>query len=36
MPVVEYYKTNPSDKFVNINGEQTIEEVHGEIISKLI
>ncbi len=35
MPAVEYYKNNPDYKFIDINGEQTIEEVQVEIQAKL-
>jgi len=34
-PVIEYFKNNPYYKFVSINGEQTIEEVHEEIMEKV-
>lgn len=34
-PVLEYLKSNPLYEFITINGEQTIPEVHQEIISKL-
>lgn len=33
-PVVEWYKNNAEYQFLDINGEQTVEEVHREIISK--
>jgi len=35
MPVINYYKENPDYNYVNINGEQTIEEVHKEIVKKI-
>ncbi|MHB1316624.1 MAG: nucleoside monophosphate kinase [Minisyncoccota bacterium] len=35
MPTVEYYKNNTDYDFFDINGEQTIEEVHGEMMKKL-
>lgn len=35
VPVIEYYRTHPSHRFLQIHGEQTIEQVHQEIISKL-
>jgi adenylate kinase family enzyme len=35
MPAVEYFKNNPHVDFLDINGEQTIEEVKQEIFSKL-
>lgn len=34
-PVIEYFKNNPYYKFITINGEQTIEEVHMEIMRKV-
>ena len=34
-PVVEYYRTHPDHRFLDINGLQTIAEVHQEIISKI-
>ena len=34
-PVIEWYKNNPDYNFLDINGEQTIEEVHGEIMEKV-
>jgi adenylate kinase len=34
VPAVEWFKNNPKFKFLGINGEQTIEKVHEEIISK--
>ncbi|OHA92236.1 MAG: hypothetical protein A3J09_02030 [Candidatus Zambryskibacteria bacterium RIFCSPLOWO2_02_FULL_51_21] len=33
MPAVEYFRANPYYRFFEINGEQTIEEVHAEIIA---
>ncbi len=32
---IEYFKNNPYYKFIAINGEQTIEEVHQEIMEKV-
>lgn len=32
---IEYFKNNPYYKFISINGEQTIEEVHREIVEKV-
>jgi adenylate kinase len=34
-PVIEYYRDNPRYNFVDINGEQTIKEVHDQIIEKI-
>lgn len=35
MPAVEYFKNDPDYKFISINGEQTIEEVHREVMEKV-
>ncbi len=35
MPAVEYLKNNSTYSFLDINGEQTIEEVHQEIMEKI-
>lgn len=35
LPCVDAYARDPRYTFVRVNGEQTIEEVHKEIISKL-
>ncbi len=35
VPVIEKLKNNPFYKFIEINGEQTVEEVHAEIVSKI-
>lgn len=34
-PCVETYKKDPSYTFIRVNGEQTIEQVHAELVSKL-
>lgn len=34
-PAVEFFATNPDYHFVKVNGEQTIEEVHQELMGKL-
>ncbi len=34
MPAVEYFRKNPYYRFFEINGEQTIEQVHAEIIGE--
>lgn len=34
VPAVEYFKTNPFFKVLEINGEQGVEAVHAEIIAK--
>jgi adenylate kinase family enzyme len=35
VPTIEYYKNNPRYKFIQIDGEQSIEDTHKEILSKL-
>jgi adenylate kinase family enzyme len=35
MPSINFFKANADCTFVDINGEQTIEEVHKEIINKV-
>lgn len=35
VPTVEYFKTDPNYKFYEINGEQSIEGVHSQIIKKI-
>ena len=35
MPCVEYFKNNEYCEFVDINGEQTIDQVHAEIMEKV-
>lgn len=35
MPSIEFFKNNKNCDFFDINGEQTIEQVHDEIISKV-
>lgn len=35
MPAIEFFKNNSYYSFFTINGEQTIEEVHEEIMSKI-
>ena len=35
LPVIEYYRGNPRYHFLDINGEQTIEEVHNNIVEKV-
>lgn len=34
-PAIEYFKNNPYYRFLDINGEQSIEEVHKEIMEKV-
>ncbi len=35
LPAVEYFRNNPSYRFLAINGEQTIEKVHVDILEKI-
>ncbi len=35
IPAIEYFKTNKNYNLLEINGEQTIEQVHNEILSKI-
>ncbi|HEY4515914.1 MAG TPA: nucleoside monophosphate kinase [Candidatus Paceibacterota bacterium] len=35
VPAIKHFKSNPYYKFISINGEQTIEEVHQEILGKI-
>jgi adenylate kinase len=35
LPTINYYKTNPYYNFVEINGEQPIDDVQNEILAKL-
>ncbi len=35
VPAIEYYKNNKHYKFLHINGIQSIEDIHKEIISKI-
>lgn len=35
IPVIDYFKSNTDVDFLSINGEQSIEEVSNELISKL-
>lgn len=35
VPTMEYFKDNPDYNFVDVDGENSIEEVHREIISKI-
>ncbi len=34
MPTIEYFRTNPIYRFVEVNGEQAIEDVFKELIGK--
>jgi adenylate kinase len=35
IPAIEYFKNNPYYKFISIDAEKSIEEVHGEIMEKV-
>lgn|SRR3989338_1835175 len=35
LPTLEFFRKNPYYKFIEINGEQTIEEVNKEVMNKL-
>jgi adenylate kinase family enzyme len=35
MPVLAHYKDDPRYKYIHVNGEQTIEQVHKELVEKL-
>jgi len=35
MPAVEYYREHPDYEFIEINGEQTIEAVHKDLMEKI-
>ncbi|TSD02888.1 MAG: adenylate kinase [Parcubacteria group bacterium Athens0714_16] len=35
VPTIEYFKTDPNYKFYEINGEQSIDEVHNQVIKKI-
>lgn len=35
VPVIEYFRTSPRVHFLEINGEQSVEAIHADIVSKL-
>lgn len=35
IPAIEFFKNNPEYKYVEINGEQTVEDVHRELTEKV-
>jgi len=35
VPALDFYKNNPDYQYLDINGEQTIEQVQAEILTKL-
>lgn len=34
-PVIDFFRNDPTYRFIDVNGEQTIEEVHQEILDKV-
>lgn len=35
VPAIEFYQSNPKYKFIKINGERSIEDIHKELIEKI-
>jgi adenylate kinase family enzyme len=35
VPAIEFFKVNPNYNYIDVNGEQTIEEVYAEMIEKI-
>ncbi len=35
VPAIEFFKVNPNYNFIDVNGEQSIEEVYAEMMQKL-
>jgi adenylate kinase family enzyme len=35
LPAIEYFKSDPKYRYIEVNGEQTIEQVHRDIITAL-
>lgn len=35
VPAIEYFRHHPEYNFVEVNGEQTVEEIHQQIIAKI-
>ncbi len=35
MPAIDYFKQNPSYKFLDLDGERTIEEIHKDLIKNI-
>ncbi|MCX6716156.1 MAG: nucleoside monophosphate kinase [Candidatus Taylorbacteria bacterium] len=35
VPTIGYYRNNPNVKFLDINGERSIEEIHADIVERL-
>ncbi len=34
-PTIEWYKTNPNVRFLDIDGERSIEEIHADIVKRV-
>jgi adenylate kinase family enzyme len=34
LPTIEYYRHNPAYRFIEINGEKSVDEVHEEILTR--
>lgn len=34
-PVIEWYRTNPNVKFLEIDGDQSVEEIHADIVKRV-
>jgi len=34
-PVIEWYRTDPNIRFLDIDGERSIEEIHLDIVKKV-
>jgi adenylate kinase len=35
LPVIEYFKSNPKYKFLDINGERSVEDIFADILSQI-
>ena len=35
LPAIKYFQNNPYFQFIEVNGEQTIDEVHAELMGKI-
>ena len=35
LPAVEYYRNSPKYRFLEVDGEQTIEKIHGDLVALL-
>ena len=34
-PTIDYYRNNPVYKFLNVNGERSVDDIHADIVKKL-